>query len=260
VIVCVDDPLARGLVPDLQRRVITYGFAADAEVRALSRRRDAGRTRFVVARGGRELGEISMGVPGEHMTRNALAAVCVGLEVGVPFEAIRSAIGEFSGIARRMEVRAEVDDVLIVDDYGHHPAEVAATLAAAREWQPGRRLVVIFQPHRYTRTADLAEQFGPALARADRVLVTSIYAAGEAPIEGVHAGLVADAARRSGAQVALAPDWHDAVALLEPDVRAGDIVLTLGAGDVWKAGDLLAARLAASRVDQPAKAAGGDRP
>lgn len=120
-ILCVDDEGARGLLKDLVRRVITYGFADDAEVRAVRRRRDAGRTRFVVARHGQELGEISLGVPGEHMVRNALAAVCVGLEVGVGFDAIRAAIGEFSGIARRMEVRAEVDDVLVVDDYGHHP-------------------------------------------------------------------------------------------------------------------------------------------
>ncbi len=253
VIVCVDDALARGLLPDLHRRVITYGFSEDAEVRASARRREGGRTKFTVSRGGRELGEISLGVPGEHMVRNALAAVCVGLEVGVPFDAIRTALGEFSGIARRMEVRADVDEVLIVDDYGHHPAEVAATLAAAREWQPGRRLIAIFQPHRYTRTQDLASDFGPALKSADRVVVTSIYAAGETPIPGVHAGLVADAARERGALVSLVEDWEDAVELLLPEIRSGDVVLTLGAGDVWKAGDLLAARLAASSAGAKGK-------
>ena len=257
VIVCVDDPLARGLLPDLDRRVITYGFAEDAEVRALARRREGGRTRFTVARDGRELGEISLGVPGEHMVRNALAAVCVGLEIGVPFDAIRKALGEFSGIARRMEVRAEVDDVLVVDDYGHHPSEIAATLAAVREWQPGRRLVAIFQPHRYTRTADLSEQFGPVLAAADRVVVTAIYPAGEAPIAGVHAGLVADAAQRAGARVSRVESWEDAVDLLQVEIRPGDVVLTLGAGDVWKAGDLLAARLAASPAAATVKAGEG---
>ncbi len=248
-VVCVDDPLARGLLPDLHRRVITYGFSDDAEVRAQGRRREAGKTRFTVTRHGKELGEIVLQVPGEHMVRNALAAVCVGLEVGVPFAAIREALGEFSGIARRMEVRAESDGVLIVDDYGHHPAEIAATLAAAREWQPGRRIVAVFQPHRYTRTADLAPQFGPPLAKADRVVVTAIYPAGEPPIEGVHAGLVADAAKASGANASLVATWEDAVDLLLPEIRPGDVVLTLGAGDVWKAGDLLAARLAASPAD-----------
>jgi UDP-N-acetylmuramate--alanine ligase len=183
----------------------------------------------------------------------------VGLEVGVPFESIRAAIGEFSGIARRMEVRADVDGVLIVDDYGHHPAEIAATLAAAREWHPERRLVTLFQPHRFTRTRDLARDFGPALRAADRVVVTSIYAAGEPPIEGVHAGLVADAAREAGVLVSLVDDWEDAVELLLPEIRPGDVVLTLGAGDVWKAGDLLAARLAASKAGEGAKQTQGSR-
>lgn len=258
-IVCIDDPGVRGILPELVRRVITYGFSEDAEVRAVSRRREAGRTRFVVMRHGVELGEISLGVPGEHMVRNALAAVCVGLEVGVSFDAIRTAIGEFSGIARRMEVRAEVDDVLIVDDYGHHPAEIAATLAAAREWHPERRLVVIFQPHRYTRTRDLADDFGPALAAGDRAVVTSIYAAGEAPIEGVHSGLVVDAARRAGVNVSRVESWEQAVDLILPETRPGDVVLTLGAGDVWKAGDLLAARLAASPAGESARTAGRSR-
>ena len=258
-IVCIDDAGVRGILPQLVRRVITYGFSDAAEVRAVQRRREGGRTRFVVTRHGAELGEISLGVPGEHMVRNALAAVCVGLEVGVSFDAIRTAIGEFSGIARRMEVRADVDDVLIVDDYGHHPAEIAATLAAAREWQPGRRLVAIFQPHRYTRTRDLAADFGPALAACDRAVVTAIYAAGEPPIEGVNSGLVADAARRAGVNVSLVKSWEDAVDLILPETRPGDVVLTLGAGDVWKAGDLLAARLAASPATASARVAGRNR-
>jgi UDP-N-acetylmuramate--alanine ligase len=251
-ILCVDDPLARGLLGDLQRRVIPYGFSEDAEVRAGRKRQVGARTVFAVSRGEEELGEVSLAVPGDHNVRNALAAVAVGLELGVSFDAIREAIGEFSGIARRMEVRSEVDGVLIVDDYAHHPTEVRATLSAIREGWPDRRLVVLFQPHRYTRTRDVGTEFGPALRGADRVLITSIYPAGEEPIAGIDARIVVDAVRAAGhSDVRLIETWEDAVDLLAPETRPGDLVMTLGAGDVWKAGDLLAARLAASPAGVP---------
>jgi UDP-N-acetylmuramate--alanine ligase len=252
-IVCLDDPRAADMLRDLHRRTTTYGFHPEADVRAHDKRRVGGRTVFRVTHAGEELGEVSLVVPGDHNVRNALAAVCVGLELGIGFDRITEALGEFSGIARRMEIRSEADDVLVVDDYAHHPTELAATLAAAREGWPDRRVVVVFQPHRYTRTRDLKGEFGPALAGCDRLVVTSIYPAGEDPIEGVDSGVIADAARAAGrAETSRVETWEDAVDLILPETRPGDVVLTLGAGDVWKAGDLLAARLAASPADAPA--------
>ncbi|MGQ0723164.1 MAG: UDP-N-acetylmuramate--L-alanine ligase, partial [Candidatus Eiseniibacteriota bacterium] len=257
-IVCLDDAGARGLLPRLKRRVITYGFAREADVRAVDRRREDGRSVFTIAAGGEALGEVRLLVPGIHNVSNSLAAASVGLELGIPFDRIREGLEQFSGIARRLEIRSDADDVLIVDDYAHHPTEIAATLSAAREWRPGRRLVAVFQPHRYTRTRDLGGEFGPALAKADRVVVTSVYAAGEAPIAGVSSAVIADAARAAGhANVSSVDSWEDAVDLILPETRPGDVVLTLGAGDVWKAGDLLAARLAASRAVVPARSSGG---
>jgi UDP-N-acetylmuramate--alanine ligase len=257
-IVCLDDPRARALLPRLTRRVITYGFHPQADVRARDRRREDGRSVFTVEHAGGVLGEIRLAVPGDHNVTNSLAAVCVGLELGIPFDRIREGLEQFSGIGRRLEIRSDADEVLIVDDYAHHPTEIAATLAAAREWRPGQRLVAVFQPHRYTRTRDLGPEFGPALAKADRLVVTSVYPAGEAPIPGVSSLVIAEAARAAGnANVSSVDSWEDAVDLILPETRPGDVVLTLGAGDVWKAGDLLAARIAASRDVVPMKSSGG---
>jgi UDP-N-acetylmuramate--alanine ligase len=253
-ILCLDDPLARGLVPELERRVITYGFGEEAEVRAVGRSLRGTGSVFTVLERGTSLGEVALAVPGEHNVRNALAAVCVGRELGVPFSAIRDGLAEFSGIARRLEIRSDADDVLVIDDYAHHPTEIEATLAAVAEAYPRRSRFVIFQPHRYTRTRDLGEQFGPALRGADHVVVTSVYSAGEEPIAGVDARRIVAAARQAGVQkISYVDSWEEAVDLILPEVEAGDLVLTLGAGDVWKAGDLLAARIAASPAGAPVR-------
>ncbi len=255
VVLCIDDPLARGLVPDLHRRVITYGFSEDAEFRAIGRRMEGTKNTFTVLERGKPLGRVALAVPGLHNVKNALAAVAVGVELGIPFDLIREGLAEFSGIARRMEIRSDADDLLVMDDYAHHPTEIEATLQAAGEGYPGRRRVVIFQPHRYSRTKDLGTAFGPALANAERVVVVPIYAAGEKPIPGIDSGLIADSAKKAGhAVVSRAESWEEAVDSLLPEVRAGDLVMTLGAGDVWKAGDLLAARWAASRAAPPVRA------
>jgi UDP-N-acetylmuramate--alanine ligase len=157
-----------------------------------------------------------------------------------------------------MEIRSDADDILVIDDYAQHPTEIAATLAAVRGWQAGRRLVAVFQPHRYSRTRDLGAEFGAPLALADRIVVTAIYPAGEKPIEGVTSATIVGAARAAGASAVSAVDtWEDAVDLILPETRPGDVVMTLGAGDVWKAGDLLAARLAASEAGVPVRASGG---
>jgi UDP-N-acetylmuramate--alanine ligase len=256
-IVCVDDPRTRALLPRLERRVITYGFSEDADVRAVDRRVEDGRTCFTVVHDGREIGRVRFAQPGDHNVNNALAATCVGRELGIPFERIRTALEGFTGISRRLEVRSDADGVLVVDDYAHHPTEIAATLRAVRGWQPGRRLVVVFQPHRFSRTRDLGPEFAPALGAADRLVVTAVYPAGEKPIAGVSSAVIVGGVEAvGGTEVTAVESWEDAVDLILPETRPGDVVMTLGAGDVWKAGDLLAARLAASQAGVPARISG----
>jgi UDP-N-acetylmuramate--alanine ligase len=257
-IVCADDERLRELLlPRLERRVIRYGLSEGVDVRGLDPRRTNGHTEFEVEAGGERLGTVRLAAPGLHMVRNALAAVAVGLDLGIPFGDIVDGLAGFSGISRRLEVRSESEELVVIDDYAHHPTELAATLDAARSWHPGRRIVVLFQPHRYTRTRDLGPEFGPPLAKADRLFLTAIYAAGEDPIPGVSAEGIAEAVRKAGGpSPVLAESWEDAVDLILPETRPGDVVLTLGAGDVWKAGDLLAARMAASRAPAAAVAPG----
>jgi len=186
----------------------------------------------------RALGTLELSVPGRHNLQNALATVAVGLELGLRFEQIAAGLRDFRGVERRFEVRGEPNGILIVDDYGHHPTEIAAVIAAARTL--GRRIVVAFQPHRYSRTASLMKQFGPALAGADHVVLTDIYAAGEDPIPGVTLDALASAVRASlAAPLDVAPTLDDVVAAVERAARPGDLVITLGAGSIGTLPDRL---------------------
>ena len=241
IIACADDPNLTAVVPRMTRRVITYGLAADADVTATDvvlgpftaqatvnrrarRADDPARTPAV-------LGPLTLNVPGRHNVQNALAAVAVGLELELPFERVAEGLRAFRGAERRFEVRGEPNGILIVDDYGHHPTEIAAALAAAGGLN--RRIVVAFQPHRYTRTARLMSAFGPALAGADHIVLTDIYAAGEDPIPGVTIEVLAAAIRqKAGATVDVVPQLADIVPALLRVVRPGDVVLTLGAGSI----------------------------
>jgi UDP-N-acetylmuramate--alanine ligase len=189
-----------------------------------------------VSHGGKPLGGIELKIPGRHNVLNALAAVAVGLEVEVGFGHIAEALATFPGVSRRFETRGEAGGVRVVDDYGHHPTEIAATLAAARGL--GGRVLVLFQPHRYSRTQSLQREFGVCFGDADRVWVLDIYAAGEAPIRGISAQTIVDSAQQQGARhVSAAGPGAAAVAAVVAEARPGDTVLTLGAGDVWKLGD-----------------------
>jgi UDP-N-acetylmuramate--alanine ligase len=256
VIACADDPhLARALTR-VTRRVVTYGLqAANADLTASDVQLDAFAGRALVRQRRRQpgtpagaagdsdvIGQLTLNVPGRHNLQNALAAVAVGIELGLSFERIAAGLREFRGAERRFEVRGEAGGVMVVDDYGHHPTEISAVLAAAAALH--RRTVVAFQPHRYTRTAQLLEAFGPALAAADHVVLTDIYSAGEDPIPGATLDALATAVRRHArGPVDVAPTLDDLVAAVIAVARPGDVVITLGAGSIGTVPDRLLAAL-----------------
>jgi UDP-N-acetylmuramate--alanine ligase len=266
-IACADDESVRGVLTRITRRLITYGLAsadgrASASVTAHGMALEAFGSRSVVRYWTPEseeveLGELRLQVPGRHNLLNALAAVAVGLEVGIPFATIASALAEFQGAERRFQRLGEEDGVMVVDDYGHHPTEIAAVLAAARAGLD-RRVVVVFQPHRYSRTKQLMREFGVALSAADEVVLTDIYAAGEPAIPGVTldalAAAVRDAARGGVRVVPVLEDLPAAVATM---ARPGDLVITLGAGSIAGTGERILEAIRHRRT-QPA-ATGGTR-
>ena len=248
VVGCADDPeVATLLQATRHRRTLSYGLSA-GEVQARAIELGPSGSRFEVWFGERLIGPMETSLIGEHNVKNALAAICVGLELEIPVSLIRKGLAEFSGVGRRFEVKGEAGDVLVVDDYGHHPTEIRATLRAAKALE--RRLVVLFQPHRYSRTAALLEEFGSAFDDADVVLITDIYSAGERPMEGVSAESIVGAARSHGhREVEYAGDLARAEALLDAVVRPQDLLLTLGAGDVFHVAREVAAELERSHVD-----------
>jgi UDP-N-acetylmuramate--alanine ligase len=253
VVACIDDAAVRALVPTLSRRVITYGFSDDADVRGVEPAGDgrSGACRVIYdvrgIPGGTGEGRLTLPVPGRHNLQNALAAAAIGLELGVPFAAIQAALADFRGAERRYQVRGQAAGVTVVDDYGHHPTEIAAVLRAAREGRP-ERLVVVFQPHRYSRTRDLLDAFGPALAQADLVVLTDIYAAGEPPMPGVTVGALASAIEPHVPRLQVVADLDRVPALVAAEARQGDLVITLGAGSIAAVGDRILAALSGSEA------------
>ena len=247
--VCIDDPLLRGVLPRVNRRIFTYGERVGAEFRLRrlpSDRADDAQSRFLVtAEGEGEMGPFSLHVPGLLNVLYARAAVAMGVQLGVAPEQIAAGLASFRGVDRRFQVRGEMCGVIVVDDYGHHPTEVLATLGAAREATKGR-VLVLFQPHRYTRTRDLMREFAGAFGGADRVEIVDIYAASEEPLAGITAEvLVAAIARERGDEaVQYAPTMEEAVRRLARDAGPGDLVVTLGAGSVGAAGPMLLQALA----------------
>jgi UDP-N-acetylmuramate--alanine ligase len=249
LILCLDDANIQHVLHRVaDRRVITYGLTPQADLSAADLEAHPGGSRFRVRlRGDRLLGRIDLGtielpMPGRHNVRNALAAVGVGLSLGVGFDTIARAIAGFQGVHRRFERIGTWRGAALVDDYAHHPTEVAATLQAARQTFPGGRVFAVFQPHLYSRTQDQAEGFGSALLGADLAVVTDIYPSREKPLPGVTGEMVVEAARRSGHRdVHYCPAWKDAPGLFEGQVKEGDVVITLGAGDVYRLAQELAA-------------------
>lgn len=247
VILCADDPNVMSIVPRIRKRKVTYSLGGNADLLGIVNKRDESGCVFKVRHQDKQLGTIRAGLPGDHYVRNALAAVAIGLELDVPFEAIKRGIEEFEGVGRRFEIKGEAAGVTVVDDYGHHPTEIAATIKGAKE-NYGRRLFVFFQPHRYTRTQALADQFATCFAGAHAVFVTDIYAAGEDPVPGVSAGLIIDGVREAGGtEVHHASSFDDMIDQALPQLGKGDMVLTLGAGDIYKAGEMLLLRLGKGR-------------
>jgi UDP-N-acetylmuramate--alanine ligase len=236
-ILCVDDPEVRGLLPQVTRPVLTYGTAPDADLRARAIRRDGLETHFEVAGPDGLHFPVTLSLPGRHNVLNALAAIAVALELGVGVEAVQRALRGFQGIGRRFQVAGRCQrpdgEILLVDDYGHHPREIAAIIDAVRDGWPGRRLVLAFQPHRYTRTRDLLDDFAQVLSRADVLLLAEVYAAGEAPIAGADGRALSRAVRARGAVDPIFASSLDEMAeVADHVVRGGDIVVTMGAGDI----------------------------
>ncbi len=240
-VACIDDPKLAALLPRVRRRVLTYGLAADAAFRLEILPPSASReSRFHVHCGGNVLGPFTLSVPGLHNLRNATAAVAVGTQLGISPEKIAAGLAEFRGVERRFELKGRARGVTVVDDYGHHPTEICATLEAAR--QCGfERILVLFQPHRYTRTRDLLREFRNCFDLADAVWVLDIYAASEMPIAGVHAQGLVKAIDR--AEVVYAPGFEAAAEEIARVARAGDLILTMGAGNVHQAAAMVLAAL-----------------
>jgi UDP-N-acetylmuramate--alanine ligase len=247
-VICTDAAAGRILVNDLRSargaRAVTYGLEPGADYTARILEMAGSRTVFDAQRGDRALGSITLPVPGAYNAQNALGALAASLELGVPFGLTAAALATFRGVLRRFTIRGDVGGVLVVDDYAHNPTKVHALLQAARQCWPNSRIIAVFQPHRYSRTQTVGSQFAGAFDPADEVIITELYAADEPPLPGVDAGIIVRAVSARRAVHAIA-DSAEVAAWLEARVRPGDLVLTIGAGDVWKIGDALVSRLRA---------------
>jgi UDP-N-acetylmuramate--alanine ligase len=239
-VLCLDDPPVQDILPRVERRAVTYGLSTQASVSARDVRLEASGSSYTASLGGNALGSVALAVPGAHNVVNSLAAVAVGLDLGVSFDHVRDGLQSFTGVDRRFQTRGESGGVLVIDDYGHHPTEITATLDTLRRRAGARRTLVLFQPHRYTRTQALWDEFCRAFHFADALLVTDIYPAGEEPIAGVTSQALASAIAQKGhRRVVYAGDLKAATARLIAEAREGDVVLTLGAGNVGAAGEEL---------------------
>jgi UDP-N-acetylmuramate--alanine ligase len=234
VVLCLDDENLQGMIPEVKKRLVTYGLTSQADFQASEIEHQADRTSFLVHCRGEALGRLSIRMPGRHNVLNALAAVAVGMELEMPFASIAEGFQDFGGVQRRFEVKGEAQGIMVVDDYGHHPVEIKATLAAARSgWN--RRVVAVFQPHRYSRTEALFDDFVTAFYQADHIAVMDIYAAGEKPRPEVSAEKLADGINSHGHKsCCYTGDLEATIEHLQAVLQPGDIVITLGAGSVWQ--------------------------
>jgi UDP-N-acetylmuramate--alanine ligase len=238
-VLCIDDVNVRALLPKARKRFATYGLSLEADFSAEDLQMSAAGVEFTALHHGKRMGKVRLRLPGRHSATNALAAIAVAHDLEIPFAQASEALGQFTGIHRRFEVKGEPRGILVIDDYGHHPTEVRATIGAIRDsWK--RPLTVIFQPHRFTRTRDLFEEFLTAFEGADRLVLTDVYSAGEDPIAGMTGEALYQAIKRKGhLDVKFIADKNDIVGQIAGELKPGDITLTLGAGDIYKVGEAL---------------------
>jgi len=235
VVVCLDDPAVRSILPEIERRTISYGFTPQAQVRAINIKKEGFYSSFTVLYEDKILGEIRLRAPGDHNVKNSLAAVAVGLELGMSFENIKSGLERFQGVYRRFQKKADSDNILVVDDYAHHPTEVQASISAARNGWKEKRIVAVFQPHLYSRTQKMYQEFGLSFFDAEVLVVTDVYPSREEPIEGVNGKLIAETAKKYGHRdVHYVEDKNKLPATLKEICRPGDIIITMGAGDIYR--------------------------
>ncbi|MFZ0454239.1 MAG: UDP-N-acetylmuramate--L-alanine ligase [Ignavibacteriaceae bacterium] len=234
IVLCMDEPALQDIIPHINKKIFTYGLTTQADIKAVDIEHKQFSSSFTVKYKGDELGRISLKIPGLHNVKNSLVAVCIAHELGIDFKIIQKALASFSGVYRRFEVKYN-ENMLVIDDYAHHPTETSATLAGIRSGWNNRRLIAVFQPHLFTRTRDFYQEFGRSFLNSDIFICTDIYPARENPIEGVTGQLVADAAKKFGHRNVLyvknkADIPHTLIELVKDD----DIIITMGAGDIWK--------------------------
>ncbi len=236
VVLCLDEPALQDIIPSLEKKIITYGLTTQADIRAVDISHNEFSSSFNVNFMGEDLGRISLKVPGIHNVKNSLVAVCIAKKLEIDFTVIKKALESFTGVYRRFEIKYN-KEILVVDDYAHHPTETSATLAGVRAgWN--RRLIAVFQPHLYTRTRDFYQEFGRSFLNSDIFICTDIYPAREEPIEGISGKLIAEVAKKFGHKnVIYVPDKKDVPNKLMELKKDGDIIVTMGAGDIWKYGE-----------------------
>lgn len=239
-VLCLDNEHIQDILPRIKVRYTTFGFSAQADLQAKDISFQGTRGCFKVVHGGTVLGDIRLNLSGRHNISNSLASIAVGLELNIPFETIKAALEKIDGVRRRLEIKGEKKGITVMDDYGHHPTEIRTTLEAVRESWPDKRLVVVFQPHRYTRTQGLFAEFTRSFYHTDVLIVLPIYAASEKPIDGVDARNLCLGIREHGHKdVSYASNANECLSMLSPVLKPGDLVLTLGAGDVYLVGEQL---------------------
>lgn len=243
-VLCLEDENIQSLLPRINKRIVTYGFSAQADFQAREVTFDGLSGSYRAYRHGQEMGVVNLSIPGWHNVLNSLAAVAVGYELKIPFTSICRGLKEMTGVQRRFQIKGEVSGVTVIDDYGHHPTEIKAVLKTIAQSFPGSRRYVLFQPHRYTRTQALFEDFTTAFYQSDVLIVTDIYAASEPPIPGVHAEKLAAAIQEHGhGNIRYIPNHLELPTMLKEEVQEGDVVLTLGAGNIWQTGEALLEKL-----------------
>lgn len=237
-ILCLDNEPIQDLIPAIKKRYTTYGMNSQADFQIRDLEFDKRQSRFTIIHQGQKLGRFTLNLPGLHNVYNATAGIAVGVELDVPLNAIQSALASLEGVQRRLEIKGEAGGVTVVDDYGHHPTEIKTTLDALEKCWPDKRKVVVFQPHRYSRTQALFDDFTRAFYQSDTLLVLPIYAASEKAIEGVSSRRLCEGIQAHGhKEVYCAKEMKNAIAYLKKNLKPGDVLLTLGAGDVWKVGE-----------------------